>query len=441
MSATRRKPKRGYDFDKPASRRDFESDTVLALREMEQWGDWPDSRLKGLFVHIGRNKCVWRYKQQKQINGKRTAAFRTLGYWPEMDIKEAREQALIFAGSVASGTAAPGKRVALKFGPAFERYLDHLKTVAERKNKPARWHHNARKLADAHILPEWRDWSLFDMSQNPRSVAAWHSKLARSIPTSAGHCIRLVRACYNMERRLDRTLPADLPTSGVQLGRIIVAEKAMAFDQFPAWAEAWHKIENQTLRGFHLCNLLTGARPGELSLVRKEDFDPVAHVLTIRKSKSGKDIRIPTTWQIEHAIGLALDAPPQMIQMKGLRGMKRGQIRVVALPRHSEVLPDLLFPGCRQAPARSTLPAAGHRLRHTFKTVSAACGVSDTLSAILLGHALPGISGRYVGELALARSDELRQAQQRISDRLFELLGLDLKPPAAKLTRRLRIAS
>ena len=46
MSATRRKP---------ANKRDFESDDVLALREMEQWGQWADKQLKGLFIHIGPN--------------------------------------------------------------------------------------------------------------------------------------------------------------------------------------------------------------------------------------------------------------------------------------------------------------------------------------------------------------------------------------------------
>jgi hypothetical protein len=43
---------------KPASKREFDTDAVCALREMEQWGAWPDEQLKGLFIHIGPNKCV-----------------------------------------------------------------------------------------------------------------------------------------------------------------------------------------------------------------------------------------------------------------------------------------------------------------------------------------------------------------------------------------------
>jgi hypothetical protein len=189
---------------KPRSERDLERDAVAYLYEMEQWGDWPDDQLKGLFIHIGRRKCVWRYMRQRQVNGKRTAAFRTLGYWPEMTNKEAREAALMFAGSVAAGTGAPGKRVALKFGPALESYLTHLKEQAEAKGKPPRWYYNARKPADAYLLPEWGDWSLYDLSQNPRTVAAWHAKLAKRTPTSADHAAGRYRIRCSSGKITDR---------------------------------------------------------------------------------------------------------------------------------------------------------------------------------------------------------------------------------------------
>jgi hypothetical protein len=42
-----------------------------------------------------------------------------------MDVDEARRQALIYSGTVAAGTAAPGKRQAMKFRAAFENYRNH----------------------------------------------------------------------------------------------------------------------------------------------------------------------------------------------------------------------------------------------------------------------------------------------------------------------------
>jgi integrase len=392
---------------------------------MEQWGDWPDDQLKGLFIHIGRSKCVWRYMRQRQINGKRTAAFRTLGYWPEMTIREAREAALMFAGSVIAGTAAPGKRVALKFGPAFENYLTHLKEQAEAKGKLPRWYHNARKYADKHLLPEWREWSLFDLSQNPRVVAAWHAKLAKRTQSTADHCARLLRACYRREARLDRSLnAAALPTSGVEFGKVKVSERVLDFPDFKAWRTAWDAVESDIHRGYHLCGLLTGCRPGELAALRASDVDREAKVLTLRNAKAGQDICLPITDQIIYALDLAANGPKYYILQKGLKGMRKGQVRWVELPR-----PDLAFRGCKQVGHRSGLPVAGNALRHTFRSVAVSLGIPEMLIHFLMGHALQGVSAKYTNEWMVLRSAELRDAQEKISRRIFELLGLTLGTP------------
>jgi integrase len=344
-----------------------------------------------------------------------------------MNVKEAREAGLIYAGSVASGTAAPGKHVAQRFGAAFEAYLDHLKAQAERKGKPPRWYLNARKLADAHILPEWRDWTLYDMAMNPRAVKAWHAKLAKTIPTTADHCGRLIRACYREEARLDRTLPAALPTSGIRFGKVKVSGKVLDFPAFPAWRKAWDAIENPVHKGYHLAALLTGCRPGEIAMVRTGDVDRDAKTLTLRNAKAGNDIVLPMTPEIEYAITMATDAPPQMIVQRGLKGMKTGEVRVVELPRHGEVLArDLVFPGSRQVGHRSGLSVSGNALRHTFRSVAVSLGISEMLCTFLMGHALEGVSPKYTNELMILRSAELRAAQEKISARIFELLDLKI---------------
>jgi integrase len=413
---------------KPRSERDLQRDPVAFLYEMEQWGNWKDDQLKGLFVHIGRRKVVWRYMWQRQINGKRTAAFRTLGYWPEMTNKEARETALTFAGSVAAGTAAPGKRMALKFGPAFESYLDHLKAQAEAKGKAPRWHYNARKLYEKH-LKEWSGWSLYDLSQNPRTVAAWHAKLAKRAPTSADHCARLMRACYRAEARLDRTLnAAALPTSGIRFGRIRVSEKVLDFPDFAAWRKSWDKIESDIHKGYHLCALLTGCRPGELAALRASDVDREAKVMTLRNAKAGQDICLPITDQIIYALDLAANGPRYFILQRGLKGMRRGEVRWVEVSRS-----DLAFPGCKQIGHRSTLPVSGNALRHTYRSVAVSLGIPEMLCHFLLGHALQGVSAKYVNELMLLRSAELRVAQDKISCRMMELLGLELPEKPVRL--------
>ena len=42
---------------------------------------------------------------------------------------------------------------------------------------------------------------------------------------------------------------------------------------------------------------------------------------------------------------------------------------------------------------------AGNALRHTFKTLHVGLGISETLSHFLMGHALEGVSAKYIAEL------------------------------------------
>jgi integrase len=211
---------------------------------------------------------------------------------------EARKQALIYSGAVAAGTAAPGKRQAMPFRAAFENYLAHLKAQAEAKGKPPRWWANACKLSEAHIMPQWDGWTLAEMSQNPRAVKTWHAKLSKTVPTTADHCARLIRACYREEARLDRTLnPAASPTSGIRLGKIKVSKAVLDFPDFSAWRKAWDKIENPVHKGYHLAALLTGCRPTELAMIRESDIDLDARRMIIRNAKAGNDTFGQICWQ------------------------------------------------------------------------------------------------------------------------------------------------
>jgi integrase len=409
-------------------------DSIEALREFADdeprlRGYFPDSKVFGLSIFLGAKSTVWRFRQQGRNKGKRSSVFKTLGNWPAVTTDEARKEALIYSGAVAAGTAAPGKRQAMPFKTAFENYLAHLKAQAEAKGKPPRWWLNASKLSEAHIMPQWNGWTLAEMSANPRAVKTWHAKLSKSIPTTADHCARLIRACYREEARLDRTLnPAASPTSGIRLGKIKVSKAVLDFPDFSAWRKAWDKIENPVHKGYHLAALLTGCRPTELAMIRESDIDLAARRMIIRNAKAGNDISLPITGEIAFALAMAINAPPQTVTMKGLRGMKRGEVRVIERkkPHHEVTAPDLVFPGVRQAGHRSGIPVSGNALRHTFRSIAVSLEISEMLISFLMGHSLQGVSAKYTNELMIANSQALRDAQEKISRRIFELLGLTL---------------
>jgi hypothetical protein len=393
-------------------------------------GHYPDNELKGLFLHVGSRSMVWRYRRQRMKNTVRKMVFKTLGSYPEIGVEEARKRAISFAGSVADGKAAPGKRDAVTFERAWPGYLEKLLRKAHDKGKPARHHDNAKKLGDNLILPTWGKWTLHAMAQAPEEVEAWHSKISRTHgPVSANRACELIRATYNHRAARDVTLSLDrIPTSSVQWNKEEAAQVALAPKDFKKWRTAWGDIASPVHRGYFLFCLLTGCRPGEAARIRRQDIDRKARTFTIPNAKAGKDITLPMTREIEYAIGLAINAPAQTIAMKGMKGMKRGQVRVVERkqPHHEIIDPDLIFPGCRQMPSRTGLPMAGNALRHTFKTIHVGLGISETLSHFLMGHALEGVSAKYIAELIVVHGPALRKAQEKISAHVFELLGLKL---------------
>jgi integrase len=430
------KGKAPVQTDRKAKRKPrlLDDNHIEALREFaddepSNLGYYPDSKVFGLTIFLGAKSTVWRFRQQSRSKGKRSSVFKTIGNWPVMDVDEARKEALIYSGAVAAGTAAPGKRQAMPFRRAFENYLAHLKAQAEAKGKPPRWWLNASKLSEVHIMPQWDGWTLAEMSANPRAVKTWHAKLSKTIPTTADHCARLIRACYREEARLDRTLnPAASPTSGIRLGKVKVSKAVLDFPDFGEWRKAWDAIENPVHKGYHLAALLTGCRPTELAMIRESDIDLDARRMIIRNAKAGNDISLPITGEIAFALAMAINAPPQTITMKGLRGMKHGEVRVIERKKlhHELAAPDLVFPGVRQAGHRSGLPVSGNALRHTFRSIAVSLEISEMLISFLMGHSLQGVSAKYTNELMIANSEALRAAQEKISKRIFELLGLSL---------------
>jgi len=407
--------------------------------EPKSHGHHPDSELKGLFLHVGPLSMVWRYRRQRQKNGVRKMVFKSLGSYPEIGVEDARKAALSFAGGVADGKAAPGKRDAVTFGRAWPGYLEKLLRKAREKGKPPRHHANAVKLGDGLILPQWGKWSLHAMAQDPEAVEVWHAKVTRIHgPVSANRACELIRATYNHRAARDVSLSLDrIPTSSVQWNKEEPKQIGLAPEDFKKWRTAWDDIESPVQRGYFLFCILTGVRPGEGARIRKQDIDRKARTFTIPNAKAGKDITLPMTPQIEYAIDLALSGPPQnpTITMKGLRGMRSGEVRVVARkrPHHEIIDPDLVFPGCRQMPSRTGLPMAGNALRHTFKTLHVGLGISETLSHFLMGHTLEGVSAKYIAELVVVHGAALREAQQKISAHVFDLLGLKLGSDDAPL--------
>ena len=378
---------------------------IEALQDFDVRGLIWDTKVTGLRLRVGAHRLSWSFFQQHRLHGKRSTTCKALGYWPAMNVSEARKAALIIAGRIASRRIEPGRRSAVRLDAALDEYMKHLRAKAARKNKPPRHALNVEKLRRKFLSPEFGRWPLADLSNAPEVVRDWHERITGEAgPISANRAAEVLRAVYRHAARLNRSLPPALPTSAIVFNEETPSQKGLAFADFPNWCEAWEKIKFPIRRAYHLTALLTGARPGELARLKWTDVKPRSRSIIIAYAKAGNDITIPMSRPIVHALKMARDAG-------------------------SESEP-LVFPGCAQVGHRDPLPARGNELRHTYRTVAADCGIDEMLAHFLLGHAPAGISQRYIARMILTSGPALRAAQRAISRRIVALLKPTVRAPA-----------
>lgn len=363
-----------------------------------------DAGVKGLQLRKGKSRMSWYYFKQHRKHGKRGGTYRTLGHFPQVTTDAARRTALMIGARVAEGRIEPGKREAKKFGVAFADYLDYLEAKAAKKGKPARWRRNVKQLGDQLLLQQWENWSLIDMAKAPGVMIDWHARITKSAgPVSANRCGQIIRALYRREARRDLSLPKnDNPGEAIEYNSEAGSQEGLAFRDFPAWAKAWREIPNATHRAYHLCELLTGTRPGELARLRWQDVKLRERVFVIggaSGAKGGATISIPLSSAIAGALQVARDA--------------------------ADADPELVFPGTAQAGHRDPLPARGHELRRTYRSVAANLEVDPLLSHFLLGHRPRNVNEEYIVRAALSAGEGMRSAQRRISKKIMSLLRLE----------------
>jgi integrase len=378
---------------------------IEALRDFEVRALVWDTKVSGLRLRVGAHRLSWAFFQQHRLHGKRSTTCKALGTWPAMNVSEARKAALVIAGRVASRRIEPGRRSAVRLDAALDEYMKHLRAKAARKGKPPRHALNVEKLRRKFLSPEFGRWPLADISNAPEAVRDWHERVTEEAgPISANRAAEVLRACYRHAARLNRSLPPALPTSAIVFNEERPSQGGLAFTGFPTWRAAWEKIESPIRRAYHLTELLTGARPGELARLTWADVKPHSRSIIIAHAKAGNDIAIPLSVPIVQALKLARD--------------------------NADEGETLVFPGCAQVAHRDELPARGMELRHTYRTVAADCGVDEMLAHFLMGHAPAGISQRYIARMILTSGPALRAAQRTISRRIVALLDPTVKAPS-----------
>ncbi len=343
-----------------------------------------DAKVHGLRIRLGKHRHTWSFFRQGRFRGKRYTVARRLGFYPSMTTIDARKAALALAGHIAEGKPVVGKRDAPTLNTAAADYIQSLKA---RGKKSAR---QVERLVRIH-LSELGNFTLAELSDSPALVRDHHARISRDAPVSANRVMSMLSAIYRHTARLDRSLPPASPISAVRKNKEEPAQTALPFSDFPAWREAVERLP-PIRQSYYRLLLLTGMRGAEAQGLRWSDVDLRTRTITLRGTKTGKDVSIPMTSAIASALKLA-------------RPMRDG----------------VIFVGARKW--NDDLPAKGHALRHSFIGVAHDLGVNEIHVRLLVGHSLSGVHASYLTRMVMEGGPGLKASQRRISKRIVELLG------------------
>jgi hypothetical protein len=67
------------------------------------------------------------------------------------------------------------------------------------------------------------------------------------------------------------------------------------------------------------------------------------------------------------------------------------------------------------------LSHSGQALRGSYRTVSTDLQIPELIIMHMMAHSARGISQKYIGQVVLAAGDAVREAQQKISERIVQL--------------------
>jgi integrase len=149
-------------------------------------------------------------------------------------------------------------------------------------------------------------------------------------------------------------------------------------------------------------------RPSEAARLRWRSVDPKKRTITVKRSKTGKDINIPLSWQIARELRRARDAASEMFdgdlaqEWVFAAHSKSGHLEIW-IERHHR------------------LDWVGNSGRHSCRTIAADLGIDSLQSRTLMGHSTRGIHDRYASRNLLVGSS-LRRAQAKISTKIDSLI-------------------
>ena len=368
---------------------------------------WPrlilwDDEIAGLGLRVypsGKKTFVLSYRASHR------SRLLTLGRYGVYTLKQARKEALIRLGSIASGADPLDKNCAANKILVRELASRYLNEHAELKKKPASIVNDRQMLRD-YVLPAIGQLEVGDVERH--HLASLHHSL-RDKRTTANRVLALCSKMFNLAEKWGIRAGGTNPCRHVERFKEIPRERYLSRQEFERLSDALAAAQASGSESPHALAALwllifTGCRVSEILELRWEEVDFERRMLRLSDSKTGpKPVflssaalailrRLPRTtgnpWVIEGRV--------PNTHLRDLNGPWR------RLKQHAEIKNLRL-----------------HDLRHSFGAVGTGLGLSLPVIGKLLGHTRPETTARY----AHLAAEPMQEAVERIGDYLAMLVG------------------
>lgn len=366
--------------------------TDMEVRNARASGPRTEFRIKGasnlvLRVAKGGSKS-WAFLYASPTSGRRAKL--TLGAYPAIGLKAARDEAQSLSVLVKSGVDPLAARRAAEAGLTFsaiaDRYLVELRQKRSRVGASGAYAAEVERLLSANVLPKIGHHRA-DAITRPQIASVVEAVANRGALVSADHVLGAVRAIYNWGNGAG--LIENDPTRGLKKRNASKPRQRTLSDT--ELRALWEALDHAPKLSFAVrvalrLQLLLGVRIGEVLGAEQSEFDFAQRLWTIpaHRTKANRVHPLPLP---PMALGLVAGAQREALGQRWLfpsahddRPFRaKSAMRAVLRMRDELGLTDI----------------GTHDLRRTLATGLGDLGISDEIIERILNHAPRTVAGRH----------------------------------------------
>jgi integrase len=357
------------------------------------------------------------------VNGKPKA--KTLGRYPEMGVKAARDLADKFDPKAANAAAQAGS-----FKEVAEKWIKHYVAA-----KGLRSQDEIERILNYYVYPKWERKRFFEIRRGDVNELL-DGLVEKHGASQADGVLAALRSMMNWYATRDENYVSPI-VNGMRRDQRKASERArnriLDDDEIRA---VWNAADG-TYGALVKLLLLTAQRESKVVGMRREDISAEG-VWTIRSEPREKgnagQVKLPQT-----ALDILAEQPVIDDNPHVFAGSVRGRRRKSA--NKSSGPPAFNSFSQRKEELDAKLPAGMpawtlHDLRRTARSLMARAGVADNVAERVLGHAIGGVQGVYNRHQYL---EEKTDALQRLADLVETILNPPERTNVVSLPNRLAL--